>query len=158
MIFIERDLNEILDSQAQMLRRRKEQLPDTPERRDLLRRAYAKTVVSAKAFLRRRPEVRLLVLQRSDVLRDAAHAAEAMASGGSAPPAAEGRIDRGGRRPAESWLNERLDQRQAGMAPGLRKPSVVTGLRLHHSGGERGFRQALGTGFTLPFIFRAIDQ
>lgn len=70
VILIERDLNEVLDSQAQMLVRRSEDLPDTPERRDLLKRAFASAIAVGKAALARRPGARLLVLQRNDVLRD----------------------------------------------------------------------------------------
>jgi hypothetical protein len=75
VILIERDLNEILNSQARMLLRRNENLPDTPERRDRLKDAYALTLQRAKTFLRNRPATGLLVLQRSDVLRDPAAAA-----------------------------------------------------------------------------------
>jgi tetratricopeptide (TPR) repeat protein len=75
VILIERDLNEILNSQARMLLRRNENLPDTPERRDRLKDAYALTLQRAKTFLRNRPGTGLLVLQRSEVLRDPAAAA-----------------------------------------------------------------------------------
>ena len=75
VILIERDLNEILNSQAQMLVRRNESLPDTPERRDRLKDAYIRTLQRAKAFLRHRPLTRLLVLQRSEVLGNPAEAA-----------------------------------------------------------------------------------
>jgi len=75
IILIERDLNEILDSQAQMLIRRKENLPDTAERRDLLKDAYTRTLNQVKIFLGHRPSTGLLILQRSDVLRDPQHAA-----------------------------------------------------------------------------------
>jgi tetratricopeptide (TPR) repeat protein len=70
VILIERDLNEILNSQAQMLLRRHENLPDTPDRRDRLKESYALTLRQAKAFLRTRPATALLVLQRSEVLQD----------------------------------------------------------------------------------------
>ena len=75
VILIERDLNEILNSQAQMLVRRKENLPDTPERRDRLKEAYLGTLRQAKTFLRNRPSTGLLVLGRGDVLLDPAAAA-----------------------------------------------------------------------------------
>ena len=74
-ILIERDLNEILNSQARMLLRRGETLPDTPERRDRLKDAYAATLRQAKAFLRGRPGTGLMVLQRSEVLGNPAGAA-----------------------------------------------------------------------------------
>jgi predicted AlkP superfamily phosphohydrolase/phosphomutase/tetratricopeptide (TPR) repeat protein len=76
IILIERDLNEILDSQAQMLIRRKENLPDTAERRDLLKDAYTRTLNQAKTFLGNRPSTGLLILKRSDVLRDPHQAAK----------------------------------------------------------------------------------
>jgi hypothetical protein len=69
VILIERDLNEILNSQAQMLVRRGENLPDTLERRDRLQDAYARTLRQAKTFLRNRPSTRLLALERGEVLR-----------------------------------------------------------------------------------------
>jgi len=75
VILIERDLDEILDSQAQMLARRKKNLPDTLERRDRLKDAYVRTLRQAKTFLRNRASTRLLVLQRSEVLRNPAGAA-----------------------------------------------------------------------------------
>ena len=76
VILIERNLDEILDSQAQMLVRRNESLPDTVERRDRLKDAYVRTLRQARAFLRRRPATRLLVLQRSEVLHDPVAAAK----------------------------------------------------------------------------------
>jgi tetratricopeptide (TPR) repeat protein len=75
VILIERDLNEILNSQARMLLRRNENLPDTPERRDRLKDAYAMTLRRARTFLRNRPATGLLLLQRSEVLRDPTAAA-----------------------------------------------------------------------------------
>ena len=70
VILIERDLDEILDSQAQMLIRRKVDLPNTPERRERLKEAFLRSLEQAKSFLANRPETELLVLQRADVLRD----------------------------------------------------------------------------------------
>jgi predicted AlkP superfamily phosphohydrolase/phosphomutase/tetratricopeptide (TPR) repeat protein len=75
VILIERDFNEILNSQAQMLLRRNENLPDTLERRERLKDAYAQTLLRAKTFLGNRPHTRLLVLQRNEVLADPAGAA-----------------------------------------------------------------------------------
>jgi hypothetical protein len=75
VILIDRDLDEILDSQARMLFRRNRNLPDTPDRRDRLKENYALAIRQAKAFLRQRPATALLVLQRSEVLRDPAAAA-----------------------------------------------------------------------------------
>jgi len=75
VILIERDLNEILDSQAQMLLRRGENLADTPERRDRLKDAYTRTLQRAKTFLRGRKATRLLVLRRDQVLADPVRAA-----------------------------------------------------------------------------------
>ena len=75
VILIERDLNEILDSQARMLVRRGQDLPDTPERRTRLKDAFIRSTEQAKTFLTNRPGTGLLVLQRGDVLCDPATAA-----------------------------------------------------------------------------------
>jgi hypothetical protein len=75
VILIERDFNEVLDSQAQMLLRRNKSLPDTPERRNSLREAFGRSLREARDFLRRHPRTRLLVLQQENVLRDPAGAA-----------------------------------------------------------------------------------
>ena len=45
IIFTERDLDEVLDSQDRMLERRKQDIASTPERRRMLRNEYARTVV-----------------------------------------------------------------------------------------------------------------
>jgi hypothetical protein len=75
VILIERDLNEILNSQARMLERRRENPPDSLWRRDRLTNAYSGTLRQAKTFLRNRPSTWLLVLQRDEVLGDPAAAA-----------------------------------------------------------------------------------
>jgi Sulfotransferase domain len=72
VILIERDLDEILDSQAQMLIRRKVDLPDTTERRERLKAAFAKSLEQTKAMLNARPNTGLLLLDRREVLRDPA--------------------------------------------------------------------------------------
>ena len=95
-ILIERDLNEILNSQARMLLRRGETLPDTPERRDRLKDAYAATLRQAKAFLRGRPGTGLMVLQRSEVLGNPAEAAaqiDAFLGGGLETSAMAAQVD-----------------------------------------------------------------
>lgn len=55
VIFVERDLEEVLDSQARMLVRRGKAIEMTAERRALLKSEYGRTVVRVKAMLARRP-------------------------------------------------------------------------------------------------------
>jgi hypothetical protein len=70
IIFIERDLDEVLASQAQMLIRRGEKTGDTPARRDRLKQEYGRLIVRVKALLVSRPGTRLLCLRRSAVVSD----------------------------------------------------------------------------------------
>ncbi len=60
IIFTERDLDEVLDSQERMLVRRKQDIVSTPERRQLLKNEYARTTVRVKTGLARRPGTQLL--------------------------------------------------------------------------------------------------
>ncbi|MDE3196677.1 MAG: histidine phosphatase family protein [Acidobacteriota bacterium] len=64
IILIERDLDEVLDSQERMLLRRNQTLPATPERRQLLKAEYRRIIERVK----QRPG--LLVLQYQDVVGD----------------------------------------------------------------------------------------
>ncbi len=68
VIVIERDLDEILDSQAKMIERRGETIPDTPARRERLKGEYIRTLHKTKVWLARRPQTGVLVLARSAVL------------------------------------------------------------------------------------------
>jgi hypothetical protein len=70
VILIERDYDELLDSQAKMIAHRGEALEDTPERRERLRREYARIVAQTKTLLRAREDVSVLVLRHEEVLRD----------------------------------------------------------------------------------------
>jgi len=63
VILIERDIDEVLDSQQRMLERRGNALPETPERRRLLRNEYGKTIARVKAAMERRPLTQLLVVE-----------------------------------------------------------------------------------------------
>lgn len=70
VIFIERDLDEVLESQQRMLARRKQEMVSTPERRQRLKDEYARTVLRIKAALERRPHTRVLCLDYRDAVTD----------------------------------------------------------------------------------------
>jgi hypothetical protein len=72
VIFTERDLDEVLDSQDRMLVRRKQDIASTPERRRMLKNEYARTTVRVKAMLARRPGTQLLTLGYRDAISNAA--------------------------------------------------------------------------------------
>ncbi len=76
IIFTERDLDEVLDSQERMLIRRKQDIVSTPERRQLLKNEYARTTVRVKAMLARRPGTQVLSVGYRDAVADAAAVAE----------------------------------------------------------------------------------
>jgi tetratricopeptide (TPR) repeat protein len=76
VIFTERDPDEVLDSQERMLRRRKQDIVSTPERRQLLKIEYARTTVRVKDMLARRPGTQLLCVGYRDAVSDARGAAE----------------------------------------------------------------------------------
>jgi predicted AlkP superfamily phosphohydrolase/phosphomutase/tetratricopeptide (TPR) repeat protein len=78
VIFIERNLDEILESQDQMLIRRSEKLEDTPARRARLKEEYGRLVHKVRNSLLHRPEIRALFLNRDEVLNDPQAAAGAM--------------------------------------------------------------------------------
>ncbi len=78
VIFIERHLDEILDSQKQMLIRRGENVEDTPGRRARLKEEYGRMVQRVRTSLERRPHTRALFLNREEVLKHPESAAEAM--------------------------------------------------------------------------------
>ena len=63
VILCERDLDEVLDSQERMLRRRNQPLAATPERRRMLKDEYERTLDRAKAMLTARPDSQLLVVR-----------------------------------------------------------------------------------------------
>jgi predicted AlkP superfamily phosphohydrolase/phosphomutase/tetratricopeptide (TPR) repeat protein len=70
VIFIERQLDEVLSSQSQMLIRRGESVSDSPGRRDRLKVEYGRSVRKIKELLRSRPKTRVLFLNHAEVLRD----------------------------------------------------------------------------------------
>ncbi|HEU5020403.1 MAG TPA: hypothetical protein VFT60_00885, partial [Bryobacteraceae bacterium] len=60
VIFVERDVEEVLDSQARMLVRRGKSIEMSEKRRGLLEGEYARTVARVKALLARRAGTRVL--------------------------------------------------------------------------------------------------
>jgi tetratricopeptide (TPR) repeat protein len=76
VILIDRNLEEVLDSQQRMLVRRNQLLAATPERRRVLREEYVRTLDRVKEMLRRRPATQLLVIEHSSVMTDPLIAAE----------------------------------------------------------------------------------
>ena len=78
VILIERDLDEILASQGQMLIRRGEKIDDTLARRDRLKQEYSRLIIRLKTFLASRPGTHLLCLRRNAVLIDPQAAARAI--------------------------------------------------------------------------------
>ena len=79
VILIERDYDEILDSQAKMIERRGGTALDTLDRRELLKAEYVRIISRTYRWLRRRPETAYLILDRSSVLADADSAAARIA-------------------------------------------------------------------------------
>jgi hypothetical protein len=78
IVFIDRNVDEVLASQGQMLMRRGEKIDDTPARRGRLREAYTRQVENLKATLTERPRTQTLFLNHADVVRDPHVAAEAL--------------------------------------------------------------------------------
>ena len=78
IIFLERNVDEVLASQVQMLARRGEKVADSPERRVRLKEAFIRQVHNLKWTLDHRPRTRVLLLNHADVLRDRQAAAEAL--------------------------------------------------------------------------------
>ena len=76
IIFTERDLDEVLDSQDRMLVRRKQEIAATAERRQMLKNEYARTVVRVKAALARRPGTQVLSVGYREAVSDARAVAE----------------------------------------------------------------------------------
>lgn len=78
VILIERDLNEILASQRQMIARRGRDLDQTPARTNRLKQEYLRLIVWAKGYLAGRAGTKLMCVDRDAVLRDPRAAAEAI--------------------------------------------------------------------------------
>ena len=77
VILIERDIEEILASQRQMILRRGREVDETPARLNRLRQEYLRLIVWAKGFLASRPSTSLMCVNRAAILRDPRRAAEA---------------------------------------------------------------------------------
>jgi tetratricopeptide (TPR) repeat protein len=75
VIVVERDLDEILASQAKMIERRSGKIEDTPERRERLKQENRRQVEHVKASLSKNPDVQILALQHAEVIRNPASAA-----------------------------------------------------------------------------------
>jgi tetratricopeptide (TPR) repeat protein len=75
VIFVERDLDEILASQAKMIARGNAPIQDTPERRERLKHENARQVEHVKKFLSNHLDAQLLTLEHGDVIRDPASTA-----------------------------------------------------------------------------------
>jgi len=98
VLLIQRDHDEILESQAKMIRRRGESVQDSPERRGRLRREYQRIVEQTKTVLGARPDVRLLTLRHEDILRapgDAALLINKFAGGTLDAPRMASAVDHG---------------------------------------------------------------
>jgi tetratricopeptide (TPR) repeat protein len=78
VLLIERDYDEILASQAKMIARRGEPVADSPERRERLRREYARLIDQTREVLGGRPDVELLTLFHEDTIRWPQETAEIM--------------------------------------------------------------------------------
>ena len=76
VILCERNLDEVLDSQDRMLLHRDQPLSTTPQRRQLLKEEYARTLIRVKTMLARRPKTQLLVLQYGQAISNPRGAAE----------------------------------------------------------------------------------
>ncbi len=70
VILCERDLDEVLDSQERMLRRRNSGLEATPERRRLLKDEYLRTLDRVKAMLAARPHSQMLIVEYAAAVSD----------------------------------------------------------------------------------------
>ncbi len=70
VILIERNLDEILASQEQMIARKANATEHTPEQRKRLRQEYLRLVIRTKAFLSKRLDTELMCLDRDTVLKN----------------------------------------------------------------------------------------
>ena len=85
IIFIERNVDEVLASQIQMMARRGEKVSEAPARRPRLKEAYTRQVQSLKTTLALRPRTRVLFLNHAGVLHDPQATAGALAAFLGAP-------------------------------------------------------------------------
>ncbi len=79
VVLIERDINDILSSQRQMISRRSRlDVEETPARISRLKSEYLRMILWTKGFLATRPGTELMCLDRDAILRDPKSAADAM--------------------------------------------------------------------------------
>lgn len=76
VILCERDLDDVLDSQERMLRRRGTSHSNRPERRSVLKEEYARAVTHARQMLSQRPHTRVLTVQYESAVSDPQACAE----------------------------------------------------------------------------------
>jgi tetratricopeptide (TPR) repeat protein len=76
VIFCERNLDEVLDSQERMLRRRSQLPAATPERRQMLNDEYLRTLARVKAMLAQRPGTQVLVIEHGTAISEPLATAE----------------------------------------------------------------------------------
>ncbi|MGA7235314.1 MAG: alkaline phosphatase family protein [Bryobacteraceae bacterium] len=79
VVLIERDFNEILDSQASMIVRRGEAVTDSPDRRERLEQEYARVIEQTRRALSSRLGVEFLTIRYEEILRDPMEAARQIA-------------------------------------------------------------------------------
>jgi predicted AlkP superfamily phosphohydrolase/phosphomutase/tetratricopeptide (TPR) repeat protein len=68
VILIERDMDQVLDSQASMLKNRQNSLSMTVDRRRLLREEYVRTLAGVKAMLAMRTNVQVLTVEYQEAM------------------------------------------------------------------------------------------
>ena len=78
VLLTERDINDIIASQRQMIIRRGRHANETPARLARLKNEYLRLIVWTKGFLAGRPNTKLMCLDRNAVIRDPQAAAEAI--------------------------------------------------------------------------------
>ena len=78
VIFVDREMDEILASQTRMIARRGEAIPDSPERQERLKAEFGRNVLNIKEFLGKRPKTRVLWLNHAEVIRQPDVAADAI--------------------------------------------------------------------------------
>jgi tetratricopeptide (TPR) repeat protein len=78
VVFVDRNLDEILASQRRMLIRRGVSLEDSPARTERLKAEYGRAVIQANKYLKGRPGTHVLRLHRDSILRDPPAAAAAI--------------------------------------------------------------------------------
>ena len=78
VIFVDREMDEILASQTRMIARRGEPIPDSSERQERLKAEFGRKVLQIKEFLGKRPKTRVLWLNHAEVINRPDAAAEAI--------------------------------------------------------------------------------